>query len=363
MSAQAVVVIAAGGTGGHIFPGLAVVEKLAELNTSVVWIGTKEGMESRIVPAANVDIRWIKVKGLRGKGLAGLVLAPFKLAYACLQSIRILTQVKASAVLGMGGFVSGPVGIAALLMRKPLVLHEQNAIAGMTNRYLSRFAKQVFCAMPGVFPSSVNARVVGNPMRAVLTPNAAASEADSIVTQRALRVLVVGGSRGAQALNDMVPASIEQLPKGCIEVIHQTGENDLNKVQAAYESIQQASDAFKVSAFIDDMASAYAWADIVLCRAGAMTVSELSAVGLPSILVPFPHAVDDHQTMNARYLSDAGAAVLIQQSDLTASVLAAQLQNFIDKPELLNAMAVAAAKQYKPDAAQQVADALVEVNR
>jgi len=382
------VVIAAGGTGGHVVPALAVADVLAARDVPVVWVGTRAGLESRLVPAAGIDIRWIDVAGLRGQGVLGTLIGPLRLGRAIVQSVRLLRELRPRAVLGMGGFVSGPVGLAALGLRLPLVLHEQNALAGMTNRRLARFATRVFSAWPGVFPDDVSARAVGNPVRrdmAVLAArtrgdagsranpgSAAADPARGAIASSAtpLHVLVVGGSRGARVLNETVPSAIARLDAP-VAVRHQTGSADLDAVRARYADASRDAAAdvatagradVVVEAFIDDMASAYARADIVVCRSGAMTVTELAALGVPSILVPFPQAVDDHQSANARRLSTIGGAVLMPQSTFTAASLAAELSRLSADREALARMAATAREDYRAGAAEAVADALMQVD-
>ncbi len=359
------VLVAAGGTGGHVIPALAVADVLAQRNIPVIWMGTSSGLEARLVPAAGIDIRCISVVGLRGKTALQTLIAPLKLLRACVQCVHLVYSLKPRAVLGMGGFVSGPVGIAALLARKPLVLHEQNAIAGMTNRWLSAHAQRVLCAWSGVFKESINARSVGNPVSADIAELAAKScAADTNASERAsrhsLRVLVVGGSRGAQVLNEIVPEAIAALEQP-VSVLHQAGVSNVESVEKRYRQATQAD--VTVSEFIDDMAGAYQAADVVISRSGAMTITELSALGVPSILVPFPSAVDDHQTYNAKHLSDVGAAVLMPQSSLTALTLSSELKRLISAPEELAAMARAARSCFTPRAAEAVADALIEVSR
>ena len=390
MSATPAVVIAAGGTGGHIYPAIAVARVLESRKVPVVWIGTREGLESHIVPAANIDIRFINVSGLRGTGLKGMITGPFKVLLACVQSMRILSDVRANAVLGMGGFVSGPVGIAALLTRRVLVLHEQNAVAGMTNKWLGRLATRVYSAMPNVFPKQVGATAIGNPVRASIealgiekrgrvvqagtektaAQNDTSSAVDSSAEAASLKVLIIGGSRGARVLNEVVPGAMQQLtrlkPELNLQVWHQTGPNDEQAVRQSYaetetdNAMSSLATSAKVDAYIDEVTDAYAWADVIICRAGAMTVSELSAAALPGILIPFPHHVDDHQTRNAEFLTDAGAAVLMPQPDMNANSLAEKLEQLIASPEILSNMSVAAQALHKPDAATVVADALQE---
>ena len=381
MNASQTVVIAAGGTGGHIYPAMAVARVLENRDVPVVWVGTREGLESRIVPDANIDIRFINVSGLRGQGVKGMITAPFKVLRACIQSIRDLSDVRASAVLGMGGFVSGPVAIAALLTRRMLVLHEQNAVAGMTNKCLGRLANRVYSAMPNVFDEKVGAIAIGNPVRASIeavglqkveqraavnrtATSSTAAHTATALEEPSLNVLVVGGSRGARALNESVPDALKQLLKIQTDlslcVWHQTGPADEPVVQHAYKELQKSAHSIKVIAYIEEVTEAYQWADVIICRAGAMTVSELSAAGLPGIFVPFPHHVDDHQTVNAKFLVDAGAAVLIPQNELTSDALATTLKRLNSSPEILINMSKAAQALHKPDAAVVVADALQE---
>lgn len=353
MASQPRILIMAGGTGGHVFPALAVAQCLRDRGVDVVWLGTRRGLESRVVPAAAFDFVTVPIAGLRGKGILGWILAPVRVVFAVLLSIRILLRVRPRAVLGMGGFVTGPGGIASWLLHRPLLIHEQNAIAGLTNRLLARFASVVMEAFPGAFATRYLARQTGNPVRAEI---AAIASPDQRFAERsgALRVLVVGGSQGALALNKNVPAAIARLAAGQRpEIWHQTGQQGLNTTQALY---QQAGVDARVAAFIDDMSEAYAWADVVICRAGALTIAELSMAGVASILVPFPYAVDDHQTANARYLETVGAAILMPEDRLTAEVLASLLTEFSGNRKRLLAMAQAARKQSHPEAAKQVAD-------
>ncbi|MGQ7843017.1 undecaprenyldiphospho-muramoylpentapeptide beta-N-acetylglucosaminyltransferase [Granulosicoccus sp. 3-233] len=356
------VLVAAGGTGGHVIPALAVAEVLRQRDVPVIWLGTREGLEARLVPAAGIDIRWISVAGLRGKNLLQTLIGPLKLLRSCAQSLRLVHSLKPRAVLGMGGFVSGPVGIAALLMRTPLVLHEQNAVAGMTNRWLSGRARRVFAAFPGAFDERQALQVVGNPVRADIARLADMPHHTESDSSRPLRILVVGGSRGARALNETVPAAIASLATP-VKVVHQSGVIDGDLVRDGYQAVTAGNSAahIEVTEFIDDMAAAYRDADIVICRSGAMTVTELGALGMPSILVPFPHAVDDHQTRNAEHLASHGAAVLMPQTSLTADTLASELTQLAADRSRLQAMSDAARRCFVPKAAEVVADALLEV--
>lgn len=319
---QGIALIMAGGTGGHVFPALAVARVLRERGLTPVWLGSERGMESKLVPQHHIEMEFITVAGVRGKGLLTALLAPLQLLRAVAQAMAVMRRRKPVVVFGAGGFASGPGGIAAWLLRKPLVIHEQNAIAGMTNRWLSHLATRVYEAFPHSFRKS--AICVGNPVRreiaAVAAPSTRFAERND-----AIRVLVVGGSLGAQRLNALVPAALALLRvQERPQVIHQAGERNLSTAQAAYRDSKVDGD---VRAFIDDMAAMYGWADLVICRAGALTVSELAAVGVAALLVPFPAAVDDHQTHNAQFLVQAGAAVLIQERELTAQRLADALHN------------------------------------
>ncbi len=321
---MATFLVMAGGTGGHVFPALALAEALRARQHRVVWLGSSNGLEATLVPAAGFPIEWITIAGLRGRGLVGWLLAPLHLARAVWQALRALARVRPQVVIGFGGFVSGPGGIAAWLTRRPLLVHEQNAVPGFTNRVLARVATRVFEAFPGSFDGRIGRRVecVGNPVRAAI---AALPVPRTRYQDRAgkVRLLVVGGSQGAQALNAAVPLALARLASDLpMDVRHQCGAKHVDTARAAYRS---AGVSAEVTPFIDDIASAYAWADLVVCRSGAMTVSELAAVGLPAVLVPFPAAVDDHQTANARWLVAAGAALLLPQAELTSERLAATL--------------------------------------
>ncbi len=345
------IMILAGGTGGHVYPALAVARALQAQSQEVVWLGTRRGIESRIVPEAAIPIEWVAISGLRGKGFAALLLAPFKLLYALSQSLYVMWKHRPAAVLGMGGFVSGPGGLAAWLTRRPLVIHEQNAISGLTNRLLARLARVVLQAFPGSFKASVNAETVGNPVRQDI-----ASIEDPALRfagrEGPIRLLVLGGSLGALALNQVVPAALELLPSGARPVVrHQTGQRTLAEARAAYE--QHGIDA-DLSPYIEDMAEAYSWADLVICRAGALTVAELSAAGLPAIFVPFPSAVDDHQTANAQPMANAGAAAVVQQSDLSGESLAGLLTSWLGSRDALLERALKSRTLAQPEALNRI---------
>jgi len=345
------VLIMAGGTGGHVFPALAVADELRARGVPVVWLGTRSGIEARVVKQAGYQIEWLSITGLRGKNMATLLLAPFRLMIACAQAFRILWQRRPGAVLGMGGFTAGPGGLMAWLLRRPLIIHEQNAVAGMTNRILAHFASQVLEAFPHTFTRK--AMVVGNPVRKEIQQ---LSDPQMRIGQHkdALRILVIGGSLGAQRLNEIVPEAISHIVVDARPNIwHQTG---LAKLDMTRELYRRHGVEARIEAFIDDMARAYGWADLVICRAGAMTVFELAAAGIGSILIPYPYAVDDHQTANAEYLASAGAAIVKQQHELTSEWLSDTVIRMTQQRDTLVKMATAARKMAKPEAASEVAD-------
>ena len=312
------IVIMAGGTGGHIFPALAVAQFLQTQGWQVSWLGTKAGLESRVIPEAGIEIDWLSVSGLRGKGIFSKVSAIFKLAKSCAEARKILKQRKPDVVLGMGGFVAAPGGFMAKILGIPLIIHEQNRVVGTTNRLLAKIATKVLQGFPNSFDAKFNAICTGNPLRESLKhiPPAPLQRGES------LRIFVLGGSQGAKALNENVPNAITLL-KNAVQVRHQTGSAMQNEVVETYKKLNLNAE---VNAFIEDMAEAYSWADLVICRAGAMTVSEIAAMGIPAIFIPLPTAIDDHQTANAKYLTEAGAAILLKQSDLTAENLAQQIE-------------------------------------
>lgn len=352
------VMILAGGTGGHIYPALAVAERLRAQGVPLCWLGSEQGMEAGIVPRHGIPFNAVRVRGLRGRGPFGWLLAPLTVSLATLQAVRVLLRTRPGVVLGMGGFVSGPGGLAAWLCRRPLVIHEQNAVPGLTNRLLGRIATRVLAAYPGSFAPGVGARVTGNPVResiaAIEAPDARL-RADGPV-----RLLVVGGSRGARSLNRGVPAALAASVGTAVEVWHQTGAADLAETEAAYRALPLPA---RVAPFIEDMTAAYRWADLVVCRAGAITIAELAAAGVAAVLVPYPHAVDDHQTANARYLADAGAAVLLPDSELAAGGLAPVLGRLLGEPAQLLGMARRARALARPDAAAAVAQECMELMR
>ncbi len=327
------IVIMAGGTGGHVFPALAVAQALQQKGWQVSWLGTQKGLESRVIPEQGIDIDWLSVAGVRGKGVWSKITALLLLLKACSQAAKILRQRKPDVVLGMGGFVAGPGGLMAKLLGIPLVIHEQNRVPGTTNRLLARMANQVLEAFPGSFNNKFNAQFTGNPLRKPFT-----EYAERLGIHAPIRLLVVGGSQGAKALNEIVPEAIAAFG-GDIAVKHQTGAAMQEQVDSHYKQLGVAAD---VQAFIEDMASAYQWADLVICRSGAMTVSEVAAAGVPAIFIPLPNAIDDHQTANAGYLTDAGAGLLLVQKELTVSTLVEQITQAVKQWDVMSKTA----KQY-----------------
>lgn len=350
------VLIMAGGTGGHVIPALSLARALSEEGLQVEWLGSPRGIENRLVPDAGIRLHHVAVAGLRGNGAAGWLLAPFRLARAVWQARRVIAAYQPQLVVGLGGFASGPGGIAAWLMRRPLIIHEQNAVAGLTNRVLARLARRVYAAFPGAFPG-VRHAVIGNPVRAEIAALGEVPRSVGEMQERRLRLLIVGGSLGAQALNETLPAALNYMPVAeRPEVRHQAGRDKDDATRRLYRE-QQVE--VEVSAFIDDMAQAYDWADLVVCRAGALTVAELAAAAKPSLLVPFPHAVDDHQTANGRVLVESGGAELIAQSSLTPATLAEYLARMLD-PKVLAGMAAGARAGAHLDATRQLAKGCME---
>lgn len=347
------IMIMAGGTGGHIFPGLAVADELRHSGVDVAWLGTQEGLESRLVPEHGYSLYTIEIKGLRGKGMKGWLSAPWRILRALRQANNLLKKFAPCAVLSMGGYVAGPGGLAARWRGIPLLVHEQNRVPGMTNKILARWAKVIFQGFPDSFPASRSAITVGNPVRESILRIASPAER---LSQRdgPVRLLVLGGSQGARALNWLLPAAIARLPhEQMVSVRHQAGKGRAGNTRDRYQTEQVSAD---VSDFIKDMAAAYAWADLVICRAGALTVAEIAAAGLPALFVPFPAAVDDHQTRNAAYLATAGAAQILQESNLNPEVLSRVLASLSSSREKLLQMAETARKLALPDAALTVSN-------
>lgn len=355
MTAPRTLLVMAGGTGGHVFPGLAVAHALREQGWNIVWLGNRTGMEATLVPKHGIPMEYIQFGGLRGKGLVTKFLLPLNLLRAFWQSIGALRRVKPNVVLGMGGYITFPAGMMASLLGRPLVLHEQNSIAGLANKVLAKVADRVLCAFPDTLPGG---EWTGNPVREELA-HLDAPEARYDQRTGPLRILVVGGSLGAAALNEVVPKAIALLPESERPVVtHQAGAKQIDTLRANYAAAQVPAQTLP---FIDDMARAYADADLVICRAGAMTVSEVAAAGVAALFVPFPHAVDDHQTTNAKFLSSQGAALLVQQQDLTAGGLAQTIAS-LTRPQLKD-MARLARGLAKPEATRRVAEVCSQLAR
>jgi UDP-N-acetylglucosamine--N-acetylmuramyl-(pentapeptide) pyrophosphoryl-undecaprenol N-acetylglucosamine transferase len=357
--------VMAGGTGGHVFPGLAVAHWMQARGWRVVWLGNASGMEATLVPKHGIAMEYVRFGGVRGKGLKTKLMLPVNLLRACSQSLRALRSVKPDVVLGMGGYITFPAGLMSKLSGTPLVLHEQNSIAGLANKVLAHVAKRVLVAFPNALP---NAEWTGNPIRAelaeALPPKeryAARNVGPEAGPKARLNVLVVGGSLGAAALNETVPKALALLdPALRPRVVHQAGAKHIDALKANYAAAGlSVDDDVQLVPFIDDMANAYAAADLVICRSGAMTVSEIAAVGVAALFVPFPFAVDDHQTTNAAFLANKGAAHLIQQRDLSAEKLAGWLRD--QTRETLAAMAEKARALAKPDATERVGRVCADV--
>ena len=352
--------VVAAGTGGHVYPALAVAERLRSMGVDVSWLGTAVGIESRLVPAAGIPFHVSKVAGLRGQGFARWLAAPFLLLRSGLRSIAVLARVRPHVVLGMGGYGAGPGGLVARLLGIPLVIHEQNAVPGLTNRLLAWFATRVLEAFPASFSARRRAIHTGNPVREAL---ACGPAPEMRLAHRGgrLRVLVIGGSQGARALNEVVPRALAIDSLGAkVRVRHQCGPANVEATCDGYAAVDVEAE---ITGYIEDMGAAYAWTDVALCRAGAMTVAELATVGVASILVPFPYATDDHQSRNARYLADRGAAMLLAQDSLDADSLAVALSSLHEDRGRVESMSRAAYDAAIRDATQRVAVQCLEVAR
>ena len=349
------VMIMAGGTGGHVFPALAVAQGLRDRGVAVVWLGSRRGLEARIAPPSGVSMEWLTISGLRGRGVLVLLLAPWTVARAVFQALAVIRRIKPGAALGMGGFVSAPGGLAAWLSGVPLLIHEQNTVAGYANRLLAWFARRVLLAFPGALPARRPCTRTGNPVRRELL-GIEPPQARFATRSGPLRILVLGGSQGARVLNRTVPEGLARLSVDC-EVLHQAGRSNADDVRSAYRSLGFQTD---VREFIEDMAEVYAWADIAVCRAGALTLAELTAVGLGAVLVPFALAADDHQTRNAQYLVERGAACLIAESELSADALATTVEKFAADRASALAVALRAHELALPRATEDVVDACLQ---
>ena len=355
------IMIMAGGTGGHVYPALAVAEYLRARDVPLFWLGTPRGIENRVVPEHGIELLTVQVSGVRGKGLKSKLVAPVKVLAAIFQALYICMRRRPAAVLGMGGFASGPGGIAAWLLRVPLLIHEQNRVAGTTNRILARCAVKIMQGFPGTFADGARTVTTGNPVRRRIADLAGRESrgrskiSDEILTPApaSVNVLVLGGSQGARQLNRVAPLALERLQRRIkVSVRHQCGEKHLAETQDIYAGLQL--DQVRLDPFIDDMASAYGWADIAVCRAGALTIAELCSAGLASILVPFPFAIDDHQTANARFLRDAGAALLLPEDELTGARMEDLLWQLCGSGNRLPELARNARRCAFPGAAQAV---------
>ncbi|MCG8413742.1 MAG: undecaprenyldiphospho-muramoylpentapeptide beta-N-acetylglucosaminyltransferase [Pseudomonadales bacterium] len=356
------VLIMAAGTGGHVFPALSIAETLRARSVQVEWLGTPKGMENELLAETDIPLHRVSVKGLRGAGALRILTAPFMLLLAFIESYRVLRRVNPDCVIGMGGFVCGPAGLACWLQRRPLLIHEQNAVAGLTNRLLARFATRVFEAFPNTFKQQAKVEHTGNPLRAKITELAATAKAQPLVGDQ-LNLLVLGGSQGALAINQLIPELIAHYQGSSqLQTLHQTGSRGFASTVALYESAGvSVGETHRVLPFIDDMPAAYAWADVVICRSGASTVSEIAAVGLPAIFVPYPYHKDQQQTHNANWLVNAEAAFIIQQADLSLHTLAAQLQEFDSDRDFLTRTSSNARGKAILDADQRIVDACLEV--
>ncbi len=360
MAAAPLVLMMAGGTGGHVYPALAVATELLDRGYRVEWVGTARGLEQRVVPAAGIRLHHLLVRGVRGKNILHKLLGVVMLAVASLQALWLVLRRSPRCVVGMGGYAAGPAAVAAWLLRRPVLIHEQNAVAGTTNRLLAPIASAIVAGFPGAFSGDVHCEVLGNPIRRELVAAGAARHYD-YAGQRPLHLLVLGGSLGALPINNAVPGAVRRLLQADaeLEVWHQSGDAHTGAVRESYGELLERS--VEVVPFIEDMASAYAWADLVVCRAGALTVSELAVMGCPAVLVPLPQAIDDHQTANARSLTDRGGAVLLRQSDMNEASLSAVLENYLARPRQLSDMAAAALAAASPDAAARVCERVEEL--
>ena len=342
--------IMAGGTGGHVFPALAVANALQQRDAHITWLGTRKGLEATVIPANNIDIEWISVEGLRGKGTLSWLVAPFRIVRAISQSIRVIRKVNPDCILGMGGFVSGPGGLATRLLGKPLVIHEQNAVAGLTNKYLAKIANKVLTGFPKTRGLSDQAKWVGNPVRDSIKPSLDQTLIDPI------NILVIGGSQGAHSLNKCLPTLFNQY-KANINVWHQTGKNRSTEVVEQYQTLGLQAN---VSEFIDDMAAAYQWADLLVCRAGAMTIAECCAAAKPALLIPYPFSAGDHQLVNAQVMADVDAALIVSNQRLNNSASLPELDQLLSDKSHLIAMGKRAYKLHKPNALSDVVAACEE---
>jgi UDP-N-acetylglucosamine--N-acetylmuramyl-(pentapeptide) pyrophosphoryl-undecaprenol N-acetylglucosamine transferase len=338
--------IMAGGTGGHVFPALAVANHLRDSGVNITWLGTRKGLEASVIPANDIAIEWVTVEGLRGKSKLSLLLAPFKLLRAMWQSAAAIRKVQPDCVLGMGGFVSGPGGLVTRIMGKPLVVHEQNAVAGLTNKYLAKFANVVMTGFPEVRDLPASAQWVGNPVRKNILP-VHSNESKKV------NVLIIGGSQGAHTFNAKLPGVFKQVSDSQVSIWHQSGRGRADQVESSYADNGVRA---KVTEFIDDMAAAYAWADLLVCRAGAMTIAECCAAAKPALLVPYPFSAGDHQDFNAQTLVNVGAAEVFANKEISSSDFQAALARLVSDKATLKSMGQRAYSLHKPSALDDVAD-------
>lgn len=350
--------VMAGGTGGHVYPALDVARLLHERGIKVVWLGTRSGLEARIVPTKGIELEWVDIKGLRGAGLIDSLRAPFRLVRALWQAMRIIRRRRPDVLLGMGGYVSGPASVAAILMRLPVVIHEANASAGVTNRLLAHVASRVLTGFPSTNGLRHDGEWVGNPVRPEISNIAAPEERNIGHHEKLFRLLVVGGSQGAEILNQIVPAAIKKLCESSRpNVIHQCGTNWISETTERYRNLEVSA---KVIDYIDDMSAAYRTADLLICRSGAMTVAEIAAVGMASILVPLPNVAGDHQSMNATFLAERHAALVMPQSELSSENLASLLRELLNNRPRLLALACSARSLSRPKATERVVECCME---
>ena len=350
--------IMAGGTGGHVYPALAVAHTLQSDGVDIFWLGTREGIEARVVPENKIDVEWVSISGIKGRGLFALITAPFKIVYAMVQTAVIIYRRRPEAALGMGGFVSGPGGLTARLLMVPLLIHESNAVVGLTNKWLAKIANEVMVGFPDVLKNNRHYHYVGNPVRQSIAALPAPEQRLQARTGK-LNLLVVGGSLGALVLNETVPAALAKMDPALQPVVrHQAGRGKLEATKESYQALSVEASCIE---FIEDMAEAYRWADLVICRAGAMTVAEIAAAGVAAIFVPYPYAIYDHQTLNARFLADKNAAIVIPQERFSDESLAAVLAELANDRPVLMGLSRRARKNAKTDATRRVADLCNEV--
>ena len=347
--------VMAGGTGGHVFPALAVAKELQKSGVRITWLGTRRGLEATVIPANDIDIEWVTVEGLRGKGALSLLLAPFKLLRALWQSAVAINKVKPDCILGMGGFVAGPGGLMARIMGKPLVIHEQNAVAGLTNQALAKVANTVLTGFPNVEGLPKKAQWLGNPVRNTIQANL--NETSPVIGDAHINVLIIGGSQGAHSFNQKLPNVFAQLGNPRLSIWHQSGRDRASGVVEKYK--EHKVDA-KVDEFIADMAAAYEWADVLICRAGAMTIAECCAAAKPALLVPYPFSAGDHQIKNAQVMVDVGAGVMVMNEEIDSDKMQNALTTLLKSKQALIEMGKQAHSLHKPDALQQVADICLE---